>query len=106
MPAIVQLTTRRLGQFSRWRFNFDFSHNNRGNQLDPQANWESMIAAIVDNDLEAAADLASCLMEWLNRGGFFPTAVPQFGHVENDRTKAVYLINRSIVLHVCAAVRT
>ncbi|GAA4469516.1 hypothetical protein [Novipirellula rosea] len=74
--------------------------------MDPQATWESMIAAIVDNDLEAAADLASCLMEWLDRGGFSPTALPQFGHVENDRTKAVYLINRSIVLHVCAAVRT
>ncbi len=74
--------------------------------MDPQATWDSMIAALVDNDLEEAATCASSLLEWLDRGGFFPTALPQFGHVGNDRTTAVSLVNRKIVLHVCAAVRT
>jgi hypothetical protein len=74
--------------------------------MDPQAAWDSMIAALVDNDLEEAADYASSLMMWLDRGGFFPTALPQFGHVGHDKTDAVDTINRAIVLHLCAMVRT
>ena len=74
--------------------------------VDPDATWISMIQAIIDDELETAADLANGLANWLERGGFSPSAFPEIRKAACDRTSPAFRLNRMVVLYVCARVRT
>ncbi len=40
--------------------------------MDPQATWDQLLAAFVDGDWDRIDELATALIEWLDRGGFAP----------------------------------
>lgn len=74
--------------------------------MDPQAAWEAMIQSLIDNDVSSASDFADALTEWLARGGFPPTALPQVGQSACSLDSLARQLDRMIVDFVCARVRT
>ena len=74
--------------------------------MDPQATWLAMIQALIDEERESASEYAEILIDWLDRGGFPPIALPDFGSAVRDRESPAYRINRIVVLYACAIVRT
>lgn len=46
--------------------------------MDPQATWQSLLLAWNDGDWEEAIDLASALLDWLNKDGFAPETCDSF----------------------------
>lgn len=73
--------------------------------MDPQTTWNAMIQALVDNDCVAASEYADSLIQWLDRGGFSPTVLPDFGQSACDRESPAFGLDRMIVLYVCARTR-
>lgn len=50
--------------------------------MDPNATWQELADAFVDDDKERCAELATNLVDWLGRGGFPPTVTR---HQDFDR---------------------
>ena len=73
--------------------------------MDPQATWQSMIQALIDDDRESASEHAQSLIDWLDRGGFSPRVLPDLGQAASDPESPAYRIDRLIVSYVCARVR-
>lgn len=44
--------------------------------MDPQAAWDQLLAAYAEHDWQQVDELATGLMEWLDRGGFPPLTSP------------------------------
>jgi hypothetical protein len=40
--------------------------------MDPQATWEQLLDALTTGETDTAAELATPLLHWLDRGGFPP----------------------------------
>ena len=74
--------------------------------MDPQATWIEMIQALVDKEQDRAFEHAGHLLNWLDRGGFAPSVMADFGEAAGDSKSPVYTLNRFIVQKVCAEVRT
>ena len=72
--------------------------------MDPQATWIAMIQALIDDDRESASDFAKSLIDWLDRGGFPPTILPDLGQAARDPESPAYQLDRMIVSYVCARV--
>lgn len=53
--------------------------------MDPQATWDQLLAAFVDGDWDQIDELATALIEWLDRGGFPPKVLEksELGEVGN-----------------------
>jgi hypothetical protein len=73
--------------------------------MDPDATWQSLIQALIDDDRETASDLASSLLGWLEAGGFSPQVLPDLGQAASDPESPAYQLNRMVVGYVCARVR-
>lgn len=54
--------------------------------MDPQASWQLLLDAWSDGDWEEVVELASALLDWLDKQGFAPeTSAPhQLGHDWNE----------------------
>ncbi len=74
--------------------------------MDPQATWQAMLQALIDDDRDSASDHATALIDWLERGGFSPTVLPDLGQAASDPKSPAYQLDRMIVSMVCARVRT
>lgn len=74
--------------------------------MDPQATWLAMIQALIDDDRETASEFAENLIDWLDRGGFSPSVLPDLGQAARDPESPAYMLDRIIVSYVCARVRT
>ncbi len=73
--------------------------------MDPQAAWQAMIQALIDDDRDAASDYAKSLVDWLDRGGFSPKILPELGQAACDPNSPAYQLDHMIVSYVCARVR-
>lgn len=73
--------------------------------MDPQAAWQAMIQALIDDDREAASEYAASLVDWLDRGGFSPVIFPELRKVVGESTSPAFQLDEQIVLFVCARVR-
>lgn len=73
--------------------------------MDPQAAWQAMIQALIDDDREAASEYAASLMDWLDRGGFSPVIFPELRKVASDPASPAFQLDEQIVSFVCARVR-
>lgn len=78
----------------------------RSFQIDPQAAWQAMIQALIDDDQEAASEYAKSIIDWLDRGGFSPVVLPELGHAVSDSNSPAFQLDKLIVSFVCAKVRT
>lgn len=65
--------------------------------MDPQAAWSELLAAIDVLDWPAVEELATGLLQWLNRGGFPPLIV--------GRHAAGLEWNRAVVQFACELAR-
>ncbi len=43
--------------------------------MDPQATWDQLLAALAEEEWDQVEDFARSLLNWLDRGGFPPTAM-------------------------------
>lgn len=73
--------------------------------MDPQATWQAMIQALIDDDREAASEYAASLVDWLDRGGFSPVIFPELRKVAGEPTSPAFQLDEQIVSFVCARVR-
>lgn len=65
--------------------------------MDPQAAWEQLLGAYDRLDWATVEELATGLLEWLDRGGFSPRIVAQ--HAAGQKW------NRQVVQHACELAR-
>lgn len=72
--------------------------------MDPQATWLAMIQALVDEEADQASEFADALYDWLERGGFSPKVLPDFGQTD-DPQSSLSQLDRKIAFFVCATVR-
>ena len=64
-----------------------------------------MLQALIDDDRESASEYATALIDWLDRGGFSPTVLPDLGQAACDPESPAYQLDCMIVSMVCARVR-
>ncbi len=43
--------------------------------MDPQEAWDQLLAALAEEEWDQVEDFARALLNWLDRGGFPPTAM-------------------------------
>lgn len=73
--------------------------------MDPQETWRAMIQSLIEGDEDAATEHADSLLEWLDRGGFAPKVLIDFGQATSDPESPVRKLDRIVVRYVCAIVR-
>jgi hypothetical protein len=73
--------------------------------MDPQATWQAMLQALMDDDRDLVSEFAVCLIDWLDKGGFSPRVLPELGQVACDPESPAYRLDRMIVTYVCSRVR-
>lgn len=69
--------------------------------MDPHATWKELLTAIVDRDFYSASELAESLIEWMDKGGFAPIAIPDLGSASGGTKSAPQMLNRLVVYYLC-----
>ncbi len=69
--------------------------------MDPQATWNELLKAIVDRDCYSASELAESLIDWMEKGGFSPIAIPELGQASGGSKSVPQMLNRLVVYYVC-----
>lgn len=72
--------------------------------MDPQATWEAMVQALIEDDRESASEFASSLIDWLDQGGFPPKVLPDLGQAASDPKSPAYQLDRMVSSYVCMRV--
>ncbi len=69
--------------------------------MDPQATWNELLQAIIDRDCYSASDLAESLIDWMEKDGFAPIAIPELGNATGGPNSVPQMLNRLVVYYVC-----
>lgn len=72
--------------------------------MDPQATWTELLQAIIDRDRDSATELAESLIDWMEKGGFSPIAIPELGQASSGPKSAPQMLNRLVVYYVCKTI--
>jgi hypothetical protein len=73
--------------------------------MDPEVAWEQMFKAIRSSDFQTAADIAGDLANWLRRGGFSPTVVPELRDATEQSRCVANEIQRHLAHEACSIVQ-
>lgn len=64
-----------------------------------------MIQSLIEDDEDAATEYADSLLEWLDRGGFTPKVLIDYGQATSESKSPARKLDRIVVRYVCAIVR-